>query len=208
MAKCGPFEKEPVRYEEWFEENRFAYESELLAVRGELPQGAGVEIGAGSARFAGPLGIKIGLEPSARMRELARKRGVLMIDGVAESLPFLDGSLDFALMVTVICFLDDVDKAFKEACRVLKPGGRLIIGFIDRESPLGRVYLERKNGSVFYRDATFYSTEEVLSRLEKAGFRRFKVIQTIFHDPRGLKAAEPAKDGYGQGLFVVINAGK
>lgn len=208
MAKCAPFEKEPVRYEQWFEENRFAYESELLAIKTQLPQGVGVEIGAGSARFAGPLGIKIGVEPSGRMRELARNRGVLMVDGVAERLPFLDRSFDFVLMVTVICFLDDVDAAFNEACRVLRPSGRLIIGLIDRESPLGKLYLERKDGSVFYRDASFYSTEEVLSRLEKAGFRGFKATQTIFHDLRGLKGAEPVRDGYGQGLFVVINAGK
>jgi SAM-dependent methyltransferase len=43
-------------------------------------------------------------------------------------------------MVTVVCFLDDVVRAFREVFRVLKPAGSLIVAFIDRESPLGRQY--------------------------------------------------------------------
>lgn len=41
-------------------------------------------------------------------------------------------------MVTVLCFLKDPFRALKEAKRVLKPQGKLIIGMIDPDSPLGR----------------------------------------------------------------------
>jgi hypothetical protein len=80
MAKTEPFEK-----------NVFAYKSELQAVRYLLPKrGTGVEIGVGTVRFAEPLGIRVGVEPSKAMREVAQKRGIEVIDGVAEALPFND----------------------------------------------------------------------------------------------------------------------
>jgi hypothetical protein len=72
MAKTEPFEKHKAKYEEWFEKNVFAYKSELQAVRYLLPKrGTGVEIGIGTGRFAAPLGIRVGVEPSKAMREVA-----------------------------------------------------------------------------------------------------------------------------------------
>jgi len=63
MPKVEPFEKYASQYEGWFERNRFVYESELRAIRKQLPgSGKGIEIGIGSGRFAAPLGIKLGLE--------------------------------------------------------------------------------------------------------------------------------------------------
>jgi len=68
MPKIEPFEMYADKYEEWFERNKIVYESELRAIRKLLPEnGAGFEIGAGSARFAVPLGIKAGIEPSSKM---------------------------------------------------------------------------------------------------------------------------------------------
>ena len=209
MAKIGPFEQYPQQYEEWFERNRFAYESELRAVRMMLPKtGKGLEIGVGSGRFAAPLGIKLGIEPSRAMGDIARKRGIEVVEGVAEALPFDDASLDFALMVTTICFVDNAELALKETCRVLKPGGCLVIGLIDKESPLGKFYQMRKNKSIFYGQATFFSVGEVVSILKRAGFGAFRFVQTIFHDPANLKDVEPVKEGYGEGSFVVIKAVK
>ena len=54
-------------------------------------------------------------------------------------------------MVTVICFFDDVRKAFREVFRVLKPSGTLVVAFIDRASPLGKKYDERKTGNGLLR---------------------------------------------------------
>ena len=209
MPKVQPFEEYASQYEDWFEKNRFAYESELRAIREQLPEtGKGMEIGVGSGRFAAPLGIKIGIEPSRKMRELARRRSIKAIEGIAERLPFRDSQFEFALMVTTICFVDDIQVSFQEAYRVLKPGGCLIIGFIDKQSSIGRSYQQHKKNSVFYRIATFYTIDEVVSNLKKVGFKNFNFTQTIFHNLGDIKDIEPIKEGYGEGSFVVIRATK
>jgi ubiquinone/menaquinone biosynthesis C-methylase UbiE len=207
MAKIDPFEKYTSEYEAWFENYRFVYESELRAIKEQLPKrGEGIEVGVGSGRFAAPLGIKLGVDPSGKMRELARSRGVMVINGVAESLPFNDGQFHFVLMVMTICFLDDIQAAFNEAFRVLKPSGNLIIGFIDKDSPVGMIYQQRKSESEFYRVASFYSVDEVTSNLKETGFKHLKYTQTLFHRLSEIENLEPIKNGYGEGSFVVVKA--
>lgn len=209
MAKIEPFEIFPDRYEEWFDVNRYVYESELQAVRQLLPDGGkGIEVGVGSGRFTAPLGIKRGIEPSAEMRKIAMSKGIEVMDGVAESLPLEDTQFDFVLMVTTICFLDDIDAAFKETSRVLKPEGYFIIGFIDKESPIGQLYQKHKDENPFYKIAIFYSVNEVTQYLKQAGFDSFHFTQTVFHDLTEIKKVEPVREWYGGGSFVVIRAKK
>ncbi len=70
------------------------------------------------------------------------------------------------LVVTVICFVDDILALLRELSRVLKSGGHLTIGFTNQNSELGLLYESQKETSVFYRDARFYSIEEVAGREE------------------------------------------
>ena len=209
MARIEPFEKYISEYEDWFEKNHFVYISELQAVKMLLPEnGKGIEIGVGTGRFAAPLEIKFGLEPSTKMQKVAERRGIKVIEGVVENLPFADALFDFTLMVTTICFLDDIDVAFREIHQILKNAGRFIIAFIDRDSPLGRLYEENKKNNKFYRFATFYSVDEVIAHLKRASFRHFNIVQTIFHPLDKIKGIETVTNGYGQGSFVVISAEK
>ena len=209
MMEKAPFETHTDEYEEWFEKNRFVYEAELRAVKELLPtKGKSIEIGVGSGRFAFPLGIRLGIDPSLKMAEIAVKRGIEVQKGVAENIPFDGGRFDFALMVTAICFLNDVKAALCEAYRILKPGGALVIGFVDSTSPLGKKYEEYKAENKFYRAASFYSTDEIVSLMTGAGFGNFAFTQTIFRDLNEIDNTEVVKDGYGEGSFVVIRGEK
>jgi SAM-dependent methyltransferase len=209
MPKIEPFDRHVDQYERWFEENHFTYASELEAVRALLPgDGKGIEIGVGTGRFAVPLDIRLGVEPSPVMRAVAQSRGITVVDGVAEALPFDDALFDFALMVTTICFLDNPAAAISEAYRVLKPEGSLLIGLVDRSSPLGRKYERFKNENVFYREALFYSTDEVISLLKEGGFKDLAFTQTIFQDLQEIHEMEPVKEGCGDGSFIVVRGVK
>jgi SAM-dependent methyltransferase len=209
MVKIEPFDQYPSRYDNWFEKNPFVYQSELQAVEEHLPEeGRGIEIGIGSGRFSAPLNVQLGVEPSYRMRELARNRGLTVVGGTAEALPFGNAHFDFALMVTTICFLDDLQIGLSEAHRVLRTNGRLIVGFVDKDSMIGRFYLQNKDENVFYRHATFYTVDEVVERLKKSCFKDFEFTQTLFHNLDEIIEVEPFKRGYGDGSFVVVSAVK
>jgi ubiquinone/menaquinone biosynthesis C-methylase UbiE len=111
VAKIGPFEAHYERYEQWFETHQAAYASELLALRPLVPLvGQGIEIGVGTGRFAGPLGVSVGLDPSDAMLARAAARGIETVKGTAEALPFPDQAFDYALVVTTICFVDSPEK--------------------------------------------------------------------------------------------------
>jgi ubiquinone/menaquinone biosynthesis C-methylase UbiE len=146
MPKTTAFDQHTGQYEQWFEKNHHVFHSELEAIKKVLPvKGEGIEIGIGSGIFAVPLGINKGVEPSEKMRPKAIARGLEVVNAPAEALPYDNNSIDYALMVTTICFVDDPVKSLQEAARVLRKGGSLVIGFVDKNSPLGEKYQQHKN---------------------------------------------------------------
>lgn len=207
MPRVEPFEAHAARYDAWFERHQAAYVSELLALRPFVPiTGRGLEIGVGSGRFAVPLGVHVGVDPSRTMLARARVRGVEVFEGTAEHLPFADDSFDHVLIVTTLCFVDSPAAMLAQARRVLKPGGILVMGFIDRESRLGRDYEAHREASVFYRDATFYSARDVERLLLDAGFSVRSWAQTLAHPLAETLHIEPARPGRGECAFVVVDA--
>lgn len=207
MAKIQPYEAHADRYDAWFERHEAAYIAELLALRPFVPlSGHGLEIGVGSGRFAAPLGVRVGIDPSRAMLGHARARGLEVVQGVAEALPFEDSRFDHVLVVTTLCFVDSPQAMLLQARRVLRPGGDLVLGFIDRDSSLGRHYESHREASVFYRDATFYSAGEVERLLVEAGFDVRSWAQTLTHALADDEQIEAARPGHGQGGFVVVHA--
>jgi len=209
MKNRDVFEKYAQEYDKWFDENKDVYKSEIMILRGLIPrEGVGLEVGVGTGRFATPLGIRMGVEPAKAMADMARKRGIDVHEGRAEALPFDDESFDFLLMMTTICFLENPLQALEEAKRVLKPEGHIIIGMIDRDSPLGMSYERKKTTSKFYKYANFHSADEVLNWLRSLNFGHIVTRQTIFKSPDEIDALEPFEEGHGKGAFVAISARK
>lgn len=209
MPKTIPFDNYSDEYENWFVKNHYIFQSELEALKKAIPNfGDGIEIGIGSGIFAEQLGIKEGVEPSEAMRLKAVEKGIDAVNGVAENLPYANNSKDFALMVTSICFVDNINKSFKEINRVLKKNGRLIIAFVDKDSPVGKMYSENKDKSLFYKDAIFRGTEELYEILKMEGFTLENTYQTIIGEMDEISKIQDVKNGYGQGSFVVIEAKK
>jgi len=124
-----------------------------------------LEVGVGTGRFAIPLGVDIGIDPSFEMLQIAQTRGIEVVKGVGEDIPFKCDTFDYVLFVTTVCFLDNPVSAFKEAKRVLKKGGKLVIGMIPKESVLGKYHMRNREKSRFFRNAVFYNTEEIVSLL-------------------------------------------
>jgi SAM-dependent methyltransferase len=207
MPRTAAFEAHHERYEAWFARHEAAYLSELLALRPFVPwEGCGLEIGVGSGRFAAPLGVETGVDPSPAMLAHAAARGITVVEGTAEALPFDAGQFDYALLVTTICFVDSPVKMLAEAHRVLKPDGRLVIGFIDRDSAMGQDYLAHQVENVFYREAAFYSATAVEQLLVENGFRIDAWAQTLRHPLAEIRSIEALHPGYGQCAFVVVAA--
>ena len=209
MASIEIFDEHVAQYEQWYEDHPEVYQSEILALQEqflELPQNIrGIEVGLGTGRFSVPLGIKEGIEPSYEMGRRAVNRGIEIISGTAERLPYSAMQFDFVLFVTV-CHLKNLKKALKEAHRVLKSDGSIIIGFLDKEQQIARSYTAKRNQSNFYKNAVFYSVERMKQLLTKAGFTNLKYNQTLFGDLEEINEIQIPKQGTGEGSFVVVKA--
>ena len=208
MFSTLPFETHADEYENWFDKYKVVFESEVEAIRSMLPVGKlhGVEVGLATGRFSSALGIKEGIEPALEMREMALKRGIDVKDAIAEKLPYDNLQYDFVLMVSCVSYFTNIELAFREANRVLKESGTLIVGFIDKNSIIGKFYEERRQKSVFYKQATFYTPEQIKKELSTAGFGAFTFSQTLFENLDEIKELEPSIPGYGKGSFVVVKA--
>lgn len=206
--KTAPFEAHAAEYDQWFDNYPEVFASEIKILQDALPVGdiKGIEVGLGTGRFSKALGITDGVEPAEEMRKIALERGIEAQNAPAERLPYKDLQFDFVLMATCISYFNKLESAFKEANRVLKNGGSLIAGFIDKNSVIGKEYEAKRDKSPFYKQAIFYTPERVAEEIKNAGFISLEFTQTLFKKPEEIKKPEQVLSGYGKGSYVVIKA--
>jgi len=168
----------------------------------DLGSGGGIDVFL-SARRVGPTGKVYGLDMTDEMLALARenqqKAGVLNVEflkGDIEQMPLPDNSVDVIISNCVINLSPDKDQVFKEAFRVLKPGGRLAVSDIVVR---GTMPQEIRHSVELWAGCVAGALEEAvyLAKLQQAGFE-----QTSIEPTRIYSAADAREFLMGAGLNV------
>jgi len=211
MSRHSDFNEYVDRYDQWYERNRLAYLSEVSALKHLMPKkGLGLEIGVGTGRFASVLDTHFGIDLAERGLKIAKTRGIIVSLATGEFLPFKDESFDYVLMVITLSFFKNSKRALTEVYRIINHKGRFIIGFVDKNSFLGKLYKERKaKDHPFFREVKdFFSPQDIINLLTECRFKNFEIYQTIFKLPENIQVIQDAIEGHGKGGFVVIGANK
>jgi SAM-dependent methyltransferase len=159
-----------------------------------------LDVGCGDAVLAVGLAqrgaLVTGIDVDPRMLAAGRVRGAAsgvapeLMQGDIRALPFADGSFDMVLAVTVLCFVDDAARGVREMARVLRPGGRLVIGELGRWN----LWAVRRRvggwlGSRVWRSATFRTARALKGLMKGAGLDVTAVRGAIYYPPYASIAA-------------------
>ena len=228
------FDEHATKYDSWFMENTHVLGSEVLLVRAALGEpGETLSVGCGSGLFESILArdhgitIRHGVEPAEGMAAIARERGLEVEIGPAEELPHEDASFDTVLMNGTPAYLTDLVAALREAHRVLKPGGHVVVADVPASSGYGMLYqLASEVGTwdearlqkiapatpypvEFVKSAQWRTTEEVTAALREVGFDDLDYQQTLTTHPRfSNDAVEEPSPGFERGGYVAVRARK
>ncbi len=151
----------------------------------DLGSGGGIDCFM-AARKVGETGNVIGVDMTAQMLEKARanqaKLGYKNVEfrlGEIEHLPVADNTVDVIISNCVVNLSPDKPQVFREAYRVLRPGGRLALSDIVTDGPLPQEIKDSLSawaGCV----AGALDVKEYISDLKAAGFTRIEVTPVYF----------------------------
>ena len=218
-------------YDAWFMKNANLLASEVKLVARALSDGGEIlSIGCGSGLMESMLkrdfGIVVadGVEPSPGMAEIARKRGLNVLSAAAADFPVMR-QYDTVLMNGCPSYIDDLDAAFAHAAEALKPGGRLVVADVPKESAYAMIYnLAASVGTwddplladirppdpypiEFVKSANWRTTEEKAASLRRCGFFDLECWQTLtMHPVRSNRLVEEPSEGSDRGSYVAIVA--
>ena len=177
-----------------------ALEQQLLfELLGSVADKTLLDVGCGDGALASELvrrgAIITGLDADPVMIAAARRRTEIedtqlhLVEGQAERLPFNDAAFDFVVAVTVLCFVRDAERALMEMARVLKPGGRLVIGELGRWN-LWAAHRRIRGwlGDPTWRTAMFRTATELRGLVRSAGLDVGEIRGAVHYPPCGAAA--------------------
>ncbi len=171
----------------------------ILNLIGEAGGRTILDVGCGDGELAVELwkrGAKVaGIDASARMIEAARERArrhgadITFEVATAQELPFAPDAFDAVVAVTVLCFVEDAALVLREAARVLRPGGRLIIGELgSRNIWAAERRIRGWFGNPIWRQARFRTAGELKLLASGAGLVVERLQGAVYYPPCGLAA--------------------
>jgi len=159
----------------------------------DLGSGGGIDVLL-SGRRVGPSGKAYGLDMTDEMlaiaRENQRKAGVenvQFLKGEIENIPLADNSVDVIISNCVINLSGDKDRVFREAFRVLKPGGRLAVSDVVTR---GELPADVRQNVLLWTGCIAGALRdcEYVAKLAKAGFDNIDIEPTRIYDIEDARA--------------------
>jgi SAM-dependent methyltransferase len=153
-----------------------------------------LDLGAGDGTYAIALagrGARVtALDRSVPALHAATRRApesgtsVAVAAGDAACLPFEDRSFDLVVAVTVLCFVRAPEQVAREIGRVLRPGGRLVLGELGRWSAWAAWRrLRGWLGAPTWRESRFFTARGLRRFARSAGLVPGRVRGAVFHLP-------------------------
>lgn len=185
----------------------------LLGMAGSLAGYRVLDIGCGDGMLTGTLAATgasvtgIDADPEIVAAAAATVPSATVVMGRAESLPFADGSFDLVVANTVLCLIDDRRAALAEAVRVLRPGGRLLLGELGRWSLWALTRrIKGMLGASLWRRSQFADARSLVAELSEAGVTVGVVRGAVFYPPIGWAARLMAPVDSCLGRYTTIGA--
>ncbi|NOQ46395.1 MAG: methyltransferase domain-containing protein [Desulfobulbaceae bacterium] len=208
---AGVFHDRAAEYDSWYDDS-LLFNIELAALLAVSPSlhTPKLEIGAGPGRFAGELGVTVGVDPALAALQLGNRRGIMGTAGIGEQLPIRSDAIGTVFLLFTLCFLIRPEEVLQECARVLRKNGRLVIGLIPKNSAWGKMLdRKRREGHAYYKYAHFISIWEATNMLTQCGFSVTDARSTLFQPPEELRQLETPKTGINeQAGFCVLVAEK
>jgi SAM-dependent methyltransferase len=119
----------------------------------------------------------------------------LRADGRA--LPFAQDSFGAAFVIVTLCFASDPHGLLREAARVTRGDGGVVLGIVPAQSPWGRLYAAKgAAGNAFYSHARLYSVGELEAMVRDSGMLPERWSCTLFDPPaESGRGVEPPRAG-------------
>jgi SAM-dependent methyltransferase len=228
------FDEHAEAYDRWFMNNPNMLESEARLLAYALSGcGRTLSVGCGSGLFESimkrdfNIHVTHGIEPSADMAGIARKRGMEVREATAEEADFGKDEWDTILFNGSPGYIGDLRKAVRKSFEALKEGGRIVMLDVPKESSYGLIYnlactlgtwdhplLEGCRPADPYPielvgAAAWRTTAEKIELLEEAGFTGLDSAQTLTgHPAHSDREAEDPVPGHTRGDYVALWAVK